>query len=332
MRIGLNEMKLPIAIGNLARPLSIGFLVAIATAGLSLLMPNYYRSEARILPVESKTSGNFGQVATAAAALGFSVPGQDSGDGNFVEILNSRWMLENIVNTKYSFHARSWRFGPEELHNQNLLDYFHLKNIDQGVSVAKSMFLISRDIKSKLLVIAVETKSPELSQQMVQNATKLLESFVLGKTQTRGGSKAIFAQARLQDARKEMTQAESVFRDFLAGNRNYLVSNDPTVRLTGARLEAELKLRQQMVLTLAISHEQALMEEKNDLPILNVMDLGNLPINKSRPARAMLVLSAFFFSTAAAWLWLNKKWVLARLRNFEDGGLAQRLISTGHED
>jgi hypothetical protein len=87
------------------------------------------------------------------------------------------------------------------------------------------------------------------------------------------------------------------------------------VRLTGGRLEAELKLRQQLVMTLAMNREQAMLEEKNDIPIVNVLDGGNLPIEKSRPARSTIVLLTLFGVSASAWTWLKRAWILARLAN-----------------
>lgn len=280
-------------LAGLKRPVQIGFAAALLTALFTLFMPNYYCSEARILPVETKNVGGLGNLAAAAAAFGVGVPGGDGGDANFVDILNSRWMRESLLKSQFTFKARSWRFSAEKTRTQTLSEYLKIKNLDQGVKEVGAMVSASRDLKSKVLTLSVETPSPELSQQIAQRTTKLLETFVQEKGRTRGGYKAAFAEARLKEARDEMASAEDDFRRFLDGNRNYVASADPSVRICGARLEAELKLRQQLVMTLAMNREQALMEEKNDIPILNVLDPGNLPIDKSKPARSTIVLLAF---------------------------------------
>jgi hypothetical protein len=62
-----------------------------------------------------------------------------------------------------------------------------------------------------------------------------------------------------------------------------------------------------------MNREQALLEEKNDIPILNVLDPGNLPIEKSKPARSVVVLLTMMLVGAGGWLWLNLEWVRARL-------------------
>jgi uncharacterized protein involved in exopolysaccharide biosynthesis len=159
----------------------------------------------------------------------------------------------------------------------------------------------------------VETESPELSQQMVRKAVKSLDEFVLSKSRTKGGNKAIFTSQRLQEARASSLQAESEFREFINTNRNYSTSSDPKVRLQGQRLENELKLRQQILTTLSLNHEQALLEEKNDMPIINVLDEGDLPLEKSGPARTLFVLAAAILSGLSTWLWQHRTSIRQRL-------------------
>ncbi|WP_243317477.1 hypothetical protein [Geothrix paludis] len=304
---------------SLKKPLQWAMAAGLATAVITLFLPNYYRSEARLLPVESKgLGGSLGGLATAAAAFGVSVPGGEGNDANFVDILNSRWLKEQLLQTEFQYHARSWRFGAERLEKGTLYAYVDEKNMDRAVKELGKVLSATRDLKSKVITLSAETKSPELSQQVVQRAGKLLEAFLQEKGHTRGGAKALFAEARLADARTEMDQAEDAFRRFLEGNRNYQSSGDPAVRLKGTRLENELRLRQQLVTTLAMNREQALLEEKNDIPILNLLDPGNLPIDKSKPARSVIVLAVMFLVGAGGWTWLNREWVRARLLAGED--------------
>jgi len=300
-------------LASLKRPLQWGIAAGLLTALYTLTMPNLYKSEARLLPVDSKSSSSLGGLATAAAAFGVSVPGGDGSDANFVDVLNSRWLREQLLNTEFQYHARSWRFGAERAEKNTLYGYLKAKNIDQGLQGIGPILSASRDLKSKVISISAETTSPELSQMVVQQAAKLLESFNREKGRTRGGAKAAFAEARLLDARKEMDEAEDAFRRYLDANRNYMTSSDPGVRLKGMRLETELRLRQQLVTSIAMNREQALLEEKNDIPILNVLDPGNLPIDKSRPARSTLVLLAAMLAGLGSWTWLNREWVKAKL-------------------
>ena len=300
---------------NLKRPLQWAFAAGMVVAVSSLFLPNYYKSEARFLPVESKgIGGNLGGLANAAAAFGVSVPGSDGNDANFVDVLNSRWLREQLLHTEFEYRIRSWRFGSERQERGTLFAYVDERNMDRAVRELGAMLSASRDLKSKVITLTAETRSPELSQQMVQRAGRLLEKFLLEKGRTRGGAKAAFAEARLAEARKEMDMAEEAFRRFLEVNRSYQGSADPAVRLKGGRLETELRLRQQLVTTLAMNREQALLEEKNDIPILNILDPGNLPIDKSRPSRASLVLGVMFLVGSTSLGWTYRKQLMTLLR------------------
>jgi len=300
------------------RPLQIGLVAAVLTAAVSLFLPNQYRSEARILPVEARGVGGIGNLASAAAAFGVSMPGGDSSDANFVDILQSRWLREKLLDTEFQFQARSWRFGAERDRREKLSAYLDADNTDRALKALAPMLSVSRDLKSKVILLTAETKSPSLSQQITQRSLQLLEEFIQQKGRTRGGAKASFAKARLEEARGEQTKAEAVFQRFLETDRNYQVSPDPSVRIKGTRLEAELRLRMQLVATLALSFEQALMEEKNDVPILNVLDGGNLPLEKSRPKRSVFVALAFLLASAGVWAYGNRAWIRSRLLDSED--------------
>lgn len=304
---------------SLKKPIIWAFAAGLLTALVTLFLPNYYRSEARLLPVESKgIGGNLGGLASAAAAFGVSVPGGDSTDANFVDVLNSRSLKEQLLRTEFQYHTRSWRFGAERLETGTLYAYVDEKNMDRAVKEVGSVVSASRDLKSKVITLSAETKSPELSQLIVQRAGKLLETFLQEKGRTRGGAKAAFAEARLAEARREMDEAEDTLRRFLEGNRNVQTSGDPSVRLKGSRLETELRLRQQLVSAIAMNREQALLEEKNDIPILNMLDPGNLPIDKSKPSRSVMVLLAMLLVGAGGWVWLNRGWVRERLLADDD--------------
>jgi len=304
---------------SLIRPMKWAFAAGAVAALATLFLPNYYRSEARLLPVESKgLGGNLGGLASAAAAFGVNLPSVDSSDSNFVDVLNSRWLREELLKSNFRFHAKSWRFGSVKEENSTLFEFVDEKNMDRAIKELDKVYFASRDLKSKIILISAETKSPELSQLIVQRASRLLETFLLEKGRTRGGAKAAFAEARLAEARHEMDEAEDGFRHFLEANRNYQGSGDPAVRLKGIRLETELRLRQQLVTTLAMNREQALLEEKNDVPILNSLDAGNLPIEKSKPARSVLVILSAVIVGGGAWVWLNLEWVRDRFLS-EDG-------------
>ncbi|NWJ41638.1 MAG: hypothetical protein HXX12_11800 [Geothrix sp.] len=294
------------------RHLGIGLAIGLLTGIVLLLLPNQYKSETRILPAEQRGGGGAGY---AAAAMGLSIPGQESPDAVLVDILNSRTLREALLRSRFRFGIRSWYFGATETREQSLYDYLGKRNLDRAVKALQKRISVSRDIKTKLITISVETESPQLSQEVARQVVALLDEFVSSRARTRGGVKAAFSEKRLVEARDEMGRSEASFHAFLEGNRNYLLSSDPAVRLKGQRLENDFKLRTQVVTTLTIAHEQALIEEKNDMPILNVLDEGNLPIEKSGPPRSLAVGLAVALGISMSWAIANWAWISSKLNS-----------------
>lgn len=291
-----------------------GLIAGVATAVITLFIPNRYTSAARVLPTPSDSQAG-GALALLAATTGANLPGADDPDASYVDILASRTVLEAVLNTRFQFHQRTWRFGSEAAHDETLFQYLDKANMDKAILALQDHISVIRDFKTKLLTISVETKSPELSQAVTHRLVQLLDEFAVEKARTRGSEKAAFTAERLKEARQTLDAAQDAFQRFLESNRNYESSSDPAIRLRGVRLEMEYRLQQQLVTTLAMNQEQALLEAKNDVPILNVLDAGNLPIEKSGPIRSIIVFLVFACITAGLLIYGNRQWVMNRLRD-----------------
>jgi len=294
-------------VARLLPPIRNAFIGALLAAIISIFQTNYYQSIARILPSESKSAGSLSGIAAMALSMGLGGSGSGSQDSAYIDILGSRWMAESLLGETYTFHQRSWRFGAERERRTTLFEYLDVPNKDMGVRKLKTVFSYSRDPKSGLLTLTVETDSPDLSRAVALRAISLLGEFVLHRSQTRSGNKATFAEARLKDARAECDASEAALKEFMTANRNYQQSSDPQVKLSGTRLEGELMLRRQLVVSLSTMREQALIESKDDMPILNVLDEPNLPVLKSKPSRAVFVLGVGFAVLAASMLFQHRK-------------------------
>lgn len=293
---------------HLAKAGGVGLVVGILAAIYSLTLPLYFRSEARILPMENRSSA-LGGVSTTAALLGFGGLGQEGPEILYPEIIASYWMRDKLLDTTFSYALRRPSFGRAEARTETLAAYIGLANRDAALKEVGKLMTVNRDLKTRMMTLSAETQSPELSQQLVNRTIELLEVYLREKNQTRGKAKAQFAQARLAEARQTLTRKESALGEFMQANRGYAASADPGVRLNGLRLENDLRLQQQLVTSLALNQEQALLEEKNDLPLVNVMDAGNLPTERSRPTRSRMVMLFFLFGFAGALAWRRRDWV-----------------------
>jgi uncharacterized protein involved in exopolysaccharide biosynthesis len=282
-------------------------------ACLSFTWTEMFQSDARILPGWDSRQNALGQVSATASLLGLSLPNQEGGEANFVDILESRGIKEKVLTAHYRFHYKKWKFGRNQEVSSTLYDFLKAKNMDQAVRRLASVYSANRDFRSKVITVSVITASPELSQQICQTILTSLEFFVTQKNRTRGGNKAAFLSGRLEEAKRDYADSESKLKRFLAANQNYRTTEDPSIRLDGARLEGELLLRKQLITTLSLSQEQALMDEKNDLPLINILDSPNLPIDRSAPSRGRAVELTLALTGLASMLWFNRRFLAALL-------------------
>jgi len=299
---------------GLRTPLVAGMVLAVAMAAFSLSLPNRYTSQVRLLPKDPRgAGGGLGAVAIAAEALGVGGAGLDDPGMAYLDILQSRRVGAALLTRTYRFSEQRWLFGPRRDHVESLLSHLKVRNLDQGLGKLTDLLDAQRDLKSGLVTIAATTPSPELSQQMAQGAAEELEDYILVHSQTQAGAKAQFATLSLAKAGDEELWAEHELEQFLMKNRDYQNSSNPEVRIRGTRLDAQLQLRQQLVANLAMSRDQALLEEKDAIPVLNVLDPGQLPLEKSGPGRALMVVGAFLLGCLGALAWRHRVWVMAHL-------------------
>jgi hypothetical protein len=288
-------------------------------AVLSLFIPDKFKSEASILPDRSRSrlGGSLGDLSKAAGLSGVLSGSTEGAETNFPDILNSRWMAERLLRTEYSFHIRTWRFGAWQPQKQTLFEYLNEPDMDRARDALQRIFTAEKLQRSPILVLSIETRSPELSQQIVEESLKLLDLFLDHEVQSKGDIKARFASERVQAAKQDFLSAEQDLKAFANANRNYPVSSDPGVRLGGQRLEGLLKIRGDLLALTMMNHENALMEAADDTATPNVLDHGNLPIRKSRPTRSLLVLMAAFLVGAASLGWAQRAWIASFLREHD---------------
>ena len=286
-----------------------GLLAGILMVAWAVRMPDQFTATARILPKESKAGVNMSPAASAASAMGLGFGGEDPGLG-YLDILRSRRVADQILGEQFTFHEKRWMFGPRVAKAMDLKTWLGVKSLDRASGKLRKLLDVQRDMKSGMITLSVTTQSPDLSARLVREYVSQLEEYLTYHNQTQAGAKAVFVAGRLRIAEAKSKEAEKDFQGFLTVNRNYQTSPDPVVRLMGSRLEADLSMRRLMVSNLNWSLEQALMDEKNDTPILNILDAGQDPDAKSGPPRLLMVISASLGGIALSFGWNRRHWLI----------------------
>jgi hypothetical protein len=300
---------------TLGRPLRHACLAGLAAAGVAVLLPNAYRSEARILSDAGHAAGSPQRTGVWAPTAPPETPTsrEDGPTVIYADILRSRRMAEQLLLREYAYGRRPWRFARRRAVRGTLLGYLGATNVDRGIGRLRSILGVQRDPKSGLLTISAETTSPELSMQVVRQAAENLKDFLVEISQAAGQNKARFTQGRLEEVRDKYQELGRQFERFQDTNRNWETSPAPNVRFRGAQLKEGLDLWKQVVMNLTLNHEQALLEAQNDTQTLLLMDPGNLPLEKSRPARAFIVFTVASLVGVGSWAVQNRTALINRI-------------------
>ena len=300
---------------RLRLPIALTLAAGVVSAGLSILMPNYYKSEVRILS-DSGTGGSGGSpragVWAPIATPETTGSREDGPTIIYADILKSRRMAEHLLTTEYDYQIPRSRFGPKVRVQGTLLSYLGVRTLDKGIGPLKSILVVQRDMKSGLLTLTVETRSPELSLAVVRNAAVSLRTFLVELSQATGKSKAAFTQDRLDEVRAKYDEIGREYLRFEEANRGWQDSPSPAVHFRGTRLKEDMELWKQVTTNLTLNHEQALLEARNDTQSPLILDPGNLPGDKSRPARAFIVFASMFAVGLVSWVVTNRAIVYHR--------------------
>jgi uncharacterized protein involved in exopolysaccharide biosynthesis len=118
----------------------------------------------------------------------------------------------------------------------------------------------------------------------------LLNDFNQRTRNLRARERRKFAEARTNEAQKDLEIIEDSLRGFLTRNRQLEFS--PQLLFERNRLERQVALRQEVYQTLRREYEIARIEEVNDTPVLTVVDPAVAPATPSSPRRIRMAFVA----------------------------------------
>lgn len=304
---------------DLLRAFKAGLMAAVLAAAATLLMTNQYTATATLLPqVQSRGNGLGAGLAMLGLGGGGGLEALGDQQGlREMSILQSRWMATQLLSSRFTFSYKTWYFGSPKPVDGTLYAFLEAKDTDQAVKILDKWIDPSRDLKSGLITLKVQAPSPELAQQISARALGLLDEFLQRETRAEGAQRAKFYQDRLADVQGQASQAEQKLAQFAGRNVNYFSSPSPDVRLEGARLEADLQGKRQLVASMNMSVQQAMVDENNDIPVLSVLDQPVAPSQKSGPHRSLIVLAVLVAVTAGMWLKRHWRWLAGRIDGLE---------------
>jgi uncharacterized protein involved in exopolysaccharide biosynthesis len=277
------------------RTIAVGAIAgAVLGVALALLLPSKYTAETSFAPETSSASslmgalGSLGALGGSLGGLGAALPSASSSPEFFASLLQSRELREATLKSRFR--------DPESGTERPLLDILDppgntpARRLGEGVRRLAKLTSVSVDKKTGIVGLTATMRDPALAAAVANRMTTLLNEFNLERRQSSSRSQREFAERRLRTAEAEMRGAEARQLDFLQSNR--AITQSPALQATAARLDREVRLKQDVYLSLSKAFEEARIAEVRDTPLLTLIDGATPPDRRSSPRRVLTVVAA----------------------------------------
>jgi uncharacterized protein involved in exopolysaccharide biosynthesis len=244
-------------------------LVTVAVGVLlSRTTPPQYVAETRFAPQRSEQSG--GQLAGIAAQFGVNLtsgPSSESIDF-YAALLRSRTLLGEIAAMPLARQPASGRAAT--VADVLAPDASSAKRTTAAIGQLNARLQIVPDVRANLVTVRIKLHDPELAESVLARLLELVQQFNIEKRQTSAAAERSFVEDRLQEAERELREAEGALEAFMDRNRRWRES--PQLSLAESRLQSRVDLRREVFISLSQSFERARIDEVRNTPVFTVLD------------------------------------------------------------
>jgi uncharacterized protein involved in exopolysaccharide biosynthesis len=293
----------------LRRRHAIGILTLVAVVGggaLTFVLPSVYESHVQLLPTGSDSglsSMGLGQAAGVASTFGINL-GAPSVAMAYPDMLKSRQIRERILDRTFRSSAGQQATLQELLHVSGSSPDERRAN---ALAVLDRKVRIGTDKDTGVLELVVRAHDPLLAQQV---AAAYVEEIVRIEDELRAATARTnkeFIEKRLTQTEATLRVTEDTFKNFQADNPH--MGSDPDLQLQSVRLERDVRVQEEIYLTLVRQYELAKIDENRQSPGLQVIDPADRPLTRSSPILMKnLALSAFLGFITASLLMVGIDW------------------------
>lgn len=157
---------------------------------------------------------------------------------------------------------------------------------------------VTLEVNSKEGYLTLTARMPEasLSAEVAQYARELLQKYITQLKVEKATDKLNFIRGRYTEKKKEFEQAQENLARFRDRNKNVATA---MARTEEERLQSEYSIAFNVYSELAKQLEQAQIKVKEETPVFFILAPAVVPIEKSKPKKAMILAIWLFFGGVA---------------------------------
>ena len=209
----------------------------------------------------------------------------------YTELLKSSPFLERIVQRKFFVKNKG-----EEVD----LVSFYGDEIEKGTDrLSRVIDTVGKQLETStqrttnVITISYSTGEPELSAAIVNAFLEELIRYNQDMKDNKARQNREFIENQLEENRKLLKEAEESLAEFTAKNKK-IATPDLEVELD--RLKRNVKVQEEVFITLKKQLELAKIEEQEKTPIIEIIEKASVPLHKSNPKTKRNVILAGFVS------------------------------------
>ena len=219
----------------------------------------------------------------------------------YADVMESRTLRDQIL--------LAWFADPqaeEPGDSATLMDILEIQgdpeeSLEMGRKVLDGTVSVGVDDRTNLVSISVRTRYRVLSARVANRFVEQLVRFNLETRQSNVKTRRQFIESRVAEAEIALRMTEEALQGFLEQNRQF--RRAPQLEVQYERLQRQVALKQEILITLSRQYEEARIQEVNDTPMITIVDRAVPPVLKSSPKRKLIVLVTFFLFGAIAMAW-----------------------------
>ncbi|MHB2155242.1 GNVR domain-containing protein [Calditrichota bacterium GD2] len=244
-----------------------------------------YKSTTTLYPVmeEQNSTSKLQIFAAQFGFMGLSV----ANDYNIPDVVQSRKIRESILKRKWILKNgkeidlyKFWGFNSE---NKKLNKEKALKKLNKAITV------FSND-DTGLITISALTEDPRLSADIVNFIAEEVSRYIQTQRINERKKYSSFIEKQVNEVKKKLIKAENKLEEFIDKNR--IISKNPKIKFKYEKLKREIEIQKEIYISLEKQKELAKLEEKKKDPVIRILDIGEIPANKFKPKRLMILITS----------------------------------------
>jgi uncharacterized protein involved in exopolysaccharide biosynthesis len=265
--------------------ISLAVVVSLVAAIVYwIVAPPVYRAEALCLP-SAKILGDdeslqMGALQSAALSLGVSVSGGKADPALlYGEVLKSRSVIQEVLLARVSDSNGDSVVVLDAL---GIRGHSEVERLFKGTKhFRRDMIRISADVRTGIIKISVAADDPVVAAGLANLLVVRIDSFNQIAKASSAGRQVEFIDDRLHVVESSLQEAETILEQFRSANR--VISASPELVLKESRLERDVRLNEQLYLTLRTQRELAKIEEVKRFPVVVSIDEAIPPPFRESP-------------------------------------------------